>query len=127
MTRDRAENLARRLEELHAEILDEIRDASELLSLKAVGVLTYLDQAASLLQHAGLRMGWWLPSPRLPEKEPQGVNLRAARALIRYFAIEDPELASALGLAVGRLSGDEGDRRHDGFRPHLGKVCIESR
>jgi len=103
--RSRVEELAKRVEDLLADIRAEIGQASP--APRHVGVLTYLEEAASLLNHAGLRMGWLLPEDRPRPGKPAGGDARErltgedVYAAVRYVAVEAPALAPALVWAIG--------------------------
>jgi len=103
--RSRVEELAQRTEELLADIRAEIEESS--LAPRQVGVLIYLEEAASLLNHAGLRMGWWLPkderrSAKPPESDAAVTAAGVAR-IVRDVAQTRPGLLPAcLWLLVRR-------------------------
>ncbi len=92
--RARLDQLAERLAQLAADIRDELAEAS---ALRTVGVLSYLEEVASLLDHVGLRMEWWFPGG-----EPTGDGLTDSElyAAVRYVASNSPSLAPALTWAI---------------------------
>lgn len=103
--RSRVEELAKRVEDLLRDIRAEIDEAS--LTPRHVGVLTYLEEAASLLNHAGLRMGWWLHEEKPRSVRPAESDARERLAgedlyaAVRYVTAEAPALAPALVWAIG--------------------------
>ncbi len=97
---ERHKEIAERLSELLEEIRGEIAAASSGESLKAVGALTCVEEAATLLELGMLRMGWTLPGDQPRRGGTATTNAGELVAAVRYVVTTAPTLAPALTWAI---------------------------